>query len=243
MKMIFVVGCGHSGTSLMIRLLGNHRDVYAVPGETEIFYKKQKIITDHVDAWSKKAEENGKICFVEKTPRNVHKIEKICAMYPESKIIAMVRDPRDVASSLKARGYTFYSGIRRWIKDNRALSNGKVDRNRIMFVKLEDITACPNDAVGKILNFVELNNQDLTNYYEHKKEWYSNKVVSKKPNSAKGSNHLSLRNWQINQSIFETTKRYDKDMSNFDHVIFLLFKRRIRKILHKLDIIHCYDEI
>jgi hypothetical protein len=34
---IFVLGCGHSGTSVLLRLLGAHSKIYGVPYESRVF--------------------------------------------------------------------------------------------------------------------------------------------------------------------------------------------------------------
>jgi hypothetical protein len=40
---IFVVGCGHSGTTLMRRLLGMHKNLFAVPLETFMFLDRKEL--------------------------------------------------------------------------------------------------------------------------------------------------------------------------------------------------------
>ena len=35
---IFIVGCGHSGTSLLKKLLGNHSNIYDIKEESGIFF-------------------------------------------------------------------------------------------------------------------------------------------------------------------------------------------------------------
>jgi len=39
---MFIVGCDHSGTSLLLTILGSHSNIYAVPFESKITYKSNK---------------------------------------------------------------------------------------------------------------------------------------------------------------------------------------------------------
>ena len=38
----FIVGCGHSGTWLLLAILGMHSRIQAIPFETELFFKSDK---------------------------------------------------------------------------------------------------------------------------------------------------------------------------------------------------------
>ena len=154
-KMLFVVGNSRSGTTMMGRILGNHRDVFTF-GELHFFgqlwspahsldlnesdaielaskllcvqrigYRKQgdtqkykedakKLCADFVeypisptDLFSiflqYEANLNGKSIPCDQTPRNAFYIDEILNVYPQAKIINMIRDPRDVLLSQKRK--------------------------------------------------------------------------------------------------------------------------------------------
>lgn len=146
----------HSGTTLLYKILGNHEDLFAFPGETRLMENvvpyEQKLkdcrsqddksrfgnlfvdglklsSPDSISCKSKLAvsdfqsvplifqtiadrlcERYGKTGWVEKTPTNVYFIESILEKFPDSKIILIYRDFRDVLASKKTRTLTVDSG-------------------------------------------------------------------------------------------------------------------------------------
>ena len=234
-KRIFIVGCGHSGTSILLRILGEHRMVYAVPEETGIFINtdmsETKIIKNRLCNLDILARQNNKVLWAEKTPKHIKCIKKILSINPKSKIIAITRDPRDVACSMKNRGYTFQDGLKRWIEDNTCLLEEKSNK-KIYIIKLEDLIKNPEENIKKLLCFLELPDQNLLSYYLNKQDWYSKKVIETKPENSLKENHKIFRNWQINQPLFKDTKRYDKEMTVNDKKI---FKEHFLEILPLAD--------
>jgi len=71
-RRFFVVGCGHSGTSLLLRTIGNMPLVRCIQRETAIFHKKNvgdaKIETV-LAYWDRIARRGNFSAWVEKTPR------------------------------------------------------------------------------------------------------------------------------------------------------------------------------
>jgi len=130
---IFVVGCGHSGTTLVNSLLGLHKNIYAIPFETSMFLAEPQRIERAVDMlapvdqrtllnWHRRYVLNNdkhivKVCHVadmtavatsairwsEKTPRHILRIPIILESMPDARIIIVTRDGRDVATSLALR--------------------------------------------------------------------------------------------------------------------------------------------
>ncbi len=240
MNKILVVGCGHSGTSLMIRMLGTHSKIHAIPGETCLFLNSDlEFIKKNIENFDAEARKNDKVAWVEKTPKHIQEIQKILMLYPDIKIIAMIRDPRDVACSLKARGFTFQQGLQRWLDDNLALAEN-FDVQKIHLQKLEDLTKNPSEQLKKIFEFLDFPYEDVTKYHQKKESWYAKRIVSQKPKSAKNSCHEKLRNWQINQPLFSHTRRFDKEMLSGDRKIFVENLKRIYLVQEKLCVLYNY---
>lgn len=149
--MIFVVGSSRSGTTMMGRILGRHKDIFtfhelhffeqlwspSISGGKLSFDEAVTLIArliavqrdgyltvSNINPFLKEAEGivadfdgssadmfskflhyecslKGKKIPCDQTPRNVFYIDEILQLYPDAKIISMIRDPRDVLLSQK----------------------------------------------------------------------------------------------------------------------------------------------
>jgi len=71
-RRIFVVGCGHSGTSLLFRSIGNMRGVRCLKKETALFIKNtegDERLRNVMADWDGMAQKGNFLAWVEKTPR------------------------------------------------------------------------------------------------------------------------------------------------------------------------------
>lgn len=200
-KPIFIVGCGHSGTSLMYSILDHHKHLYSERYETGIFLQK-KINFNEIEGMLKNA---GKKRLVEKTPSHVTVISKIFKVFPSAKIIVMLRDGRDVACSIKERSGNFKEGVNRWIEDNTAWKDF-VDNKNIYIQKLEDLTQNPEIELKKLFKFLNIQYYDnILNYHKQKRDFFTNINRQK---------HEINRSSQINKPIIKDTSRWQKEMSS-----------------------------
>jgi len=114
MNIALIVGCARSGTSILGELVGSHPDVkyifeahsiweMAGYGENESHRLTEEKATPQIVAtvreWFSKQQDSA-VLLVEKNPRNVLRIPFITKIFPEARIIHVVRDGRDVACSL-----------------------------------------------------------------------------------------------------------------------------------------------
>lgn len=216
---VFIVGCPHSGTSIMVTLLDSHSNLYSIPYETYIFRDLNKFhIVYELKTFYKNCEKKNKKNWVEKTPAHLLKLDYILSFIPKAKIIIMMRDGRDVACSWKKRKGTFEYGIKQWVEWNNIgerysnLENTKV-------VKLEDLQTNPQIILEKILNFIDLPyEEEMLNFHEQKRYYYANKIELREEGGE--YNHRLIRNWQINQPIMKNTSRWKKEMSIEEKIIF-----------------------
>ena len=114
MNIAFIIGCARSGTSILGELIAAHPDVryifeahhvweVAGPGEGESDRLTEKDATPSVIKFVRgwfMSQQGSAILTVEKNPRNVLRIPYIKRIFPEAKIIHIVRDGRDVACSM-----------------------------------------------------------------------------------------------------------------------------------------------
>ena len=207
---IFVVGCGHSGTSIMIRLLGNHGKIYSILGENSIFYSKPRWkIVKHFFLFNRKAVKNNKHRWVEKTPKHILKIDAIFKNIPEAKVIIMVRDGRDVTCSLKEKSGDFEAGLNRWIKDNEAALPFH-SHQQVKIVKYEELVRNKEIVMKEVLSFLD--------------EEYDEAIFSTDGNSwlptSKISDHVLRRIEQIKSPIYDGSGRWKKEMTKEEKELF-----------------------
>jgi hypothetical protein len=114
MRIAFIIGCARSGTSILGELLGAHHDV-AYKHEADSVWDKaglgingsHRLTEVHAtSALTTKIHQRFKArlgqggMLIEKSPRNTLRVPFLRAVFPEAKIIHIVRDGRDVACSL-----------------------------------------------------------------------------------------------------------------------------------------------
>lgn len=119
---------------------------------------------------------HGASVVCEQTPRNVHYARELLALYPEARIVSMVRDPRDVLLSQKgkwrrralgARNIPRREALRAWMNYHpRTISllwNAAVaaqaalrDQPRVLTIRFEDLIGSPRDTVAAVAEFLRL---------------------------------------------------------------------------------------
>lgn len=206
---VFIVGCGHSGTTILNKILSNHPNVFGVNYETYLFQSNEKDMLSKLNELNNKKILNDKKWVCEKTPKHVHFINKMYKYTNNPKIIVVTRDGRDVVASLKKRFGACKIGVNRWIHDNNAWLNHK-NIKEFHVIKYEDFVHDPSTEIRKICDFLgEQYYDDLLNYptkqIELGEDFY-NKLIDT-------GRHDLLRLHQINKPIYDGTKRYEKDLT------------------------------
>lgn len=186
MDIAFIVGCARSGTSILGELVGIHpRVMYAYEepiwrklAETDnhavsvddISPHRRKKLREHMKHYKRK----NKI-VVEKNPRHVVRVPFVKSIFPEAKIIHIVRDGRDVSCSLKSGlcGKTWahvrpprwreieqnYQGVVRCAHAYHDIMNIAIkDLKDIdhLQVKYEDLVVDPLKIARQIFNYIGL---------------------------------------------------------------------------------------
>lgn len=169
-NIIFVSGCGHSGTTLMAAILDSHPKIYTIKRETNWFnnYKNTDNIINQEYAFEKNKEETrfyGKEILLEKTCTHVHSIPIINKKFPNSKHILVIRNPLDVCASL----YERFLDIDRAI-DRRNISNEfiltHISSDNCHLVRYELLVTAPKKELAEVCAFLNMEySDDLLNFY------------------------------------------------------------------------------
>ena len=129
---ILIGGCGRSGTTLLLAILSAHPNIFAFSRElvAVVDWKPADNDPDSLEParldrlyrellWRRIPPSAQRWC--EKTPRNVHHIDKILDFWPNSRFFHIVRDPRDVLTSRHpTRPDEYWVSPERWVRDVRA---------------------------------------------------------------------------------------------------------------------------
>lgn len=198
---VFIVGCGHSGTSLMLRLLGAHSQIHGIPRETGIAagtVSRLRRESRRLDCLTARA---GKRRWAEKTPKHILHIEAILEAFPRARIIMMLRDGRDVAYSLYRRTGNLEESIDRW------LFNLKVGRSwwghaSVHVVRYESLIVDFEATMRGVFEFIGEEFEEEVKQF-HEKPTGTGALRADRPTSVSGENHISYRIWQVNQPLFD----------------------------------------
>lgn len=232
-KPIFIVGCGHSGTTLMTSILNAHPNLYTVDHETNLFRERNTRfkIRKEIEKLNQKKEDKSKR-LVEKTPKHVLRIKRILDYYPNAQIVALVRDGRDVSLSLKKRTGSFDSGVKRWINDNKALIKYVHDR-RVKVIKYESLISDFDSTIDSLMTFLNENYYDsIKDYYKMGYSYGKINDIEKPKEDYNRNNHLKYRAWQANQPIYDNRGKWKEEM---DYKQKIIFKKEANDILEYFD--------
>jgi hypothetical protein len=217
-----VCGCGHSGTSILTRLIGAHPRIHAIPGESGVAKKEsyRRYRQALEGFWADTAAATADI-WVEKTPKHVRHLAFILNAAPTSSIVLICRDPRDSVASLKRRYGRFGKALRRWRHDN-----GRVQRwrahPRVSLLRYEDLVQDPQAALEALMPHLGLAfDPAQLQYPQQEVSWYGES----------DDGHRQLRNAQINQPLFNASGRFGDQLSPAE---IALVHRRCARLARKL---------
>lgn len=152
---LFLVACGHSGTTPLVHLLSLHPNIYTVAPtaafeysvKADSFKRVSLLVPSRQDDISfaklaAKVEGVNATRWLVKSPSNACRLGYIFETLPAARIVALVRDGRDVMLSLIDRYPNADPGgllcLQRWVNDNEAILLYKNDP-RLLIVRYEDL--------------------------------------------------------------------------------------------------------
>lgn len=203
----FICGCGHSGTTLLANMFAAHRGIYIPHFESGMFLLDNP--GPYLRRYYFKTLLRGRRHFAEKTPRHVLHIPKIRRYVPDAKMVLMVRDGRDVAASFLKRYGELQRGLDRWL-DAGKIVLAEREASDTMVLRYEDLVRSPEDRVREVCDFAGLPfRPEMLRYHESKRMWFGGKEMAEGV-GANGDEHKKLRNWQVNQPIFDGSGKWKK---------------------------------
>ena len=208
-NVIFIIGCGHSGTTLLNQIVGNHKNIYNVGYESSLFNLNKHSL---LHSWDKERKNKNLKWICEKTPKHVHKINEMYLHVKEPKILVVTRNGFDVIASLKKRYGNLKESVERWLEDNYVWLNHPKKEN-FHVLKYESFVKNSEEELKKICEFIgEEYDKNMINYektpFDLEEHFFDDLIC--------GQKHDLLRKFQINQEIYDGTNRYLTDLSKED---------------------------
>lgn len=180
---------------------------------------------------------NGKIIPCEQTPRNIFYISEILEFYPESRVIHMIRDPRDVLLSQKSKWRLKFLGatnipyreaFRSWCNYHpitiSKLWNASIDAAnnfrdcpRFCTIIFEDLVTNPENVMPKICDFVGID------FDKKMLEVTQNSSHKKRTKESKGIDSNAVGRWKkgdlTNTEVFLCEQITSNNMKEYDYSI------------------------
>lgn len=150
LRFAFIVGCGHSGTSLLASRLGLHGDAWLVDGESYALVpiRSARRCRREVRAWSVAARTAGRTLILEKTPKHVHSAARIRRLLPDACFIATARHPLENIASMRKRYGSLAFAIERWNLDAGATAD-LIESRSALLIRYEELTREPEATLRR----------------------------------------------------------------------------------------------
>lgn len=157
----FVVGCGHSGTTLTAARLGKAENAHLFGWETNIFHPGHGLYASSLAFGNLiNAVHDPQVCFIEKTPKHVHCVKRINRIVPNARFVVVTRNPLDVCASLAKRFGDLKYCAERWNLDSGASFKLLESSDQAIRVRYEDLVRSPETEFKRLLAFLNLSWKD-----------------------------------------------------------------------------------
>jgi hypothetical protein len=126
-------------------------------------------------------EKLNKVRVGEKTPPNIHYVPTILKMFPQARIVNVVRDPRDVVNSLRKVPWStpsVYGNVRRWKKYVQLHLEycSSLPQTSYISLRYEDLVTHPSKEVKRLCNFLDVKYSDsMLAFYKRNEAGYANR--------------------------------------------------------------------
>jgi sulfotransferase family protein len=185
-RMIFNVGARRSGTFWLQRVVCAHPEIAAVPSETHLFYGVANLM-EHLHHGARSSPQVGAVYVerdaaldsvrdlcdtifapylepgaryvAERTPLHALKLDLIRDVYPDARVIHIIRDGRDAARSLAAQDFgpaQIAGAAQEWREVIEAARTAGIPEDRYLEVRYEDLLTSPETVVGTVYEWLGL---------------------------------------------------------------------------------------
>jgi len=206
-KLVLICGCGHTGSSILARIVGAHSSMYFVTQESGMFLANRFYIEDdYLNKFNAAAAAEGKSLILEKTPRHVWHVDYIRRKYPDSKFILTTRDGRETVASLYERTQDFQASLTRY-QDDSILSLRQLGQKDTLLARYEDLIEAPAGLMQQICRWIGVDFEpEMLEYHQKPIAWNIDNPYS----HGKLEKHDHLRNKQVNSPLEKPSRNWSE---------------------------------
>ncbi len=232
MNFIFIAGCGHTGSSILARIIGEHSKILFEKKETNLFLLYNHFIYEKkLNLINKKIKKLKKTHYLEKTNRHLWHLDFISKKIPKSKFILTTRNSMDVIGSLYKRTKNIKNSIRRY-QDDSIYTLRHLEKKNTMLIKYEKLIENPEKIIKQLFKFMNLKyEKKVFNYHKKNIKWNNSQPKKTKGDTEK--NHDQLRSFQLNQKLFDGRNTWKKNLKGSNLKIAKKFYQKIGKKIEK----------
>lgn len=214
-KLVLMCGCGHTGSSILARIVGAHSSMYFVTQESGMFLANRYYIEDdYMKRFNASAAAEGKSLILEKTPRHVWHVDYIRRKYPDSKFILTTRDGRETVASLYERSQDFQASLTRY-QDDSILSLRQLGQQDTLLARYEDLIDAPASLMQQICGWIGVDFEpQMLLYHQKPIAWNMDNPYS----HGKLEEHDHLRNKQVNSPLEKPSRHWSERLPQRFHV-------------------------
>lgn len=236
-KFLWIAGCGHTGTTILARVLGAHKKIFLVLEESGCFLANRLFLEDSIiNNFADIASAQNKEWVVEKTPRHIWHIDYIRRKKPDSKFLLTTRIAPEVIASLYLRYGSMEQSIERWESES-LLTLRHIDFPDTQLIRYEDFISDTQNILNHALDHLELDfDPEMLNYHNSPVVW------NRSLDPGVDKNHDLQRNKSINKPITAPEKVWTDRLSQCDQEKIRSYFRS-SPIAHKISQMLGYDEL
>ena len=172
MKLTLICGCGHTGSTILSRIVGEHSKIFFPKKEMNLFLLYNHFIfNDKIKKLKRRLIKLKKTHLLEKTNRHLWHVDFIRRTFPKTKIILTTRNGKDVIGSLYKRYQNLDQAIKRY-QDDSIYTIRLMNLKNIILIRYEDLIENPEKTVKKIFKFMGLKYEaNVFNYPKKRIIW------------------------------------------------------------------------
>jgi len=214
MNLILICGCGHTGSTILARIIGEHSDIYFVNRESGVFLANRYYLEAvYLQEFKESAQQLGRKIILEKTPRHIWHVDYIRRRYPGTKFILTTRDGRDTVASLYERTNDIDFSLTRY-QDDSILTLRQLGLDDTFLMPYEKLIKDPLYSIKTICEWAGLNFEpQMLDYHLRPIEWNLNNPYS----FGQPEQHDLLRNKQVNSPLQENSTTWNERLPQKYH--------------------------